>query len=439
MASKVGVWSVQAGRARRVERSRVQLEIDLESWIEDNPALIAEGLTVVGRQLHVDGGFIDLLCIDVQGRWIVVELKRDRLYREAVAQALDYAASIKSLAELELFGLVRSNLDRLGDRAPSKESLDTLFENQSGIRDVAIVVAGAGADAGLERVVTFLAEFDVPVRVVTFEVFELADGQQLLIREVIEDDERTTTRTSTSKYRTVEEIGALGGSPEVIGAYNRIIEAAEHLGLAIRPYVGTVMIAPPHQRNRYLMALSPDSRRGLQISHGPEAFEEFFPGVIASDVEDLLGPGDGRYYIGDELQDRARLIEQFFSELPDPDDPEQGRRADAATILPLAALVEPGEWTTYGELSVAAIGRSSAAMTIGNIARSNPDFPNPHRILNARGVPPTNWRSDDGGGPDVCRQRLEAEGIRFVPSGSADPTQRIEADELTRRSEAAAP
>ncbi len=408
----------------------------METWIEDSPSLLAEGLTVVGRQLHVDGGFIDLLCIDIQGRWVVVELKRDRLYREAVAQALDYAASIKTLPETELFELVRSNLERLGERAPTSESLETLFANQSGSRDVAIIVAGAGVDAGLERVVTFLAEFDVPVRVVTFEVFELASGEQLLIREIIDEDERTVTRTTTSKYRTVDEIQALGGSTEVSDAFSRIVSAAEARGLAMRPYVSTLMIAPPHQKHRYLMALSPDSRRGLQISHGPEAFEEFFPGITASDVEDLLGPGGNTYYLGAELTERVELIERFLSELPDPDDPDEERRADTATILPLAELVGRGEWTTYGELSIAAIGRSSGAMAVGGIARTNPDFPNPHRVLNTNGEPPTNWRSDEGGGPEVCRERLETEGIRFLPSGKADPAQRIDAEELRRRADA---
>ena len=74
MTAQVGIWTIGDRGPARVERSRLELEADLEDWAEKTPALLAEGLRVVGRQLHVDAGFIDLLGIDVQGRWVVVVL-----------------------------------------------------------------------------------------------------------------------------------------------------------------------------------------------------------------------------------------------------------------------------------------------------------------------------------------------------------------------------
>lgn len=433
MSTRTGIWAVNGTTVTRIDRARVQLEIDLEEWIESNPALLAEGLTVIARQLHVAGGFIDLLAIDVRGRLVVIELKRDRLYRDAVVQAIDYAASLRSMEPEELADLVAAATTGVTADGAGGELSDAL--DVEGAREVTIIVAGAGVDAGLERVVSFLAGYDVPIRVVAFEVFQLPSGERLLVREVIDDDVASIPRTSsTSRNRTVEEIGRLAHDPATTAAFTRIVRAAEEAGLFVRPYVQSVMITPPHQRHRFLMAIRPDGARGLRMSHGPEAFAEFFPELTAGDVEDLIGSSKSKAYNGAALEERATLLETFFAELPTPTpDDEDGPRADGATVIPLAALIGPGEWTSYGELSKAAIGRSSAAMAVGMLARSQRDFPNAHRVLNARGAIPAAWRADDGSGPDVCRARLEEEGVTFDSAGTASPAQRLDAAELVAR------
>ncbi len=103
----VGVWSVEDDVPRRVSRGGVGLERRLEDWIARDASLLADGLTIVGRQVHLDGGFLDLLAIDWRDRWVVIELKRGRLYRDALAQALDYASSIARIAADELDELLR--------------------------------------------------------------------------------------------------------------------------------------------------------------------------------------------------------------------------------------------------------------------------------------------------------------------------------------------
>ena len=72
-------------------------------------------------------------------------------------------------------------------------------------------------------------------------------------------------------------------------------------------------------------------------------------------------------------------------------------------------------------------------MAIGTMARSMPDFPNPHRILNLQGQIPGAWRSDDGKGPEECRRRLEAEGITFTETGAASSDNRLPLEELIIR------
>lgn len=111
-----------------------------------------------------------------------------------------------------------------------------------------------------------------------------------------------------------------------------------------------------------------------------------------------------------------------------------GLRADAETVLAYARLIEPGEWTTYGELSRAITGSTGSAMSIGNVARTRLDFPNPHRVLNRSGAVPDSWTTHDGsGGPEVCRELLEAEGVQFDERGRASTGHRIDGDELAKR------
>jgi hypothetical protein len=92
----LAAWQVSGGKPVYLDPGVIELEKVLEDWIAENPGLIDRNLLVIHRQLHVDGGVLDLLGVDLQGRATVVEIKRGRLIRETIAQAIDYASSIAS-------------------------------------------------------------------------------------------------------------------------------------------------------------------------------------------------------------------------------------------------------------------------------------------------------------------------------------------------------
>ena len=142
MASRVGIWALREGLPRRAERSKVALEMDLEDWCTHDPGLLYEGLKVVGRQVHCDGGYIDLLGLDVQGRWVVVELKRERLYREAVIQAIDYASSIRHMETDRLEQAIEKTVGVLADPETARQRVRFQLDAEGEEREVTIVVAG---------------------------------------------------------------------------------------------------------------------------------------------------------------------------------------------------------------------------------------------------------------------------------------------------------
>jgi len=82
------------------------IEKDLERFIERNPSLIGETLEIKRRQLHTPVGRIDLLLEDEKGNLIVVELKLNRIGRDAINQLRRYMNWVKRETEKEVAGVI---------------------------------------------------------------------------------------------------------------------------------------------------------------------------------------------------------------------------------------------------------------------------------------------------------------------------------------------
>ena len=116
-------------------------------------------LLIIGRQVQTGyGGYIDLLGLDADGRAHVLELKRDRTPRDAVAQALDYGSWVK---DLSLEDLEQLYLDHHGDET----KLDEAFAERFGSplpnvvnADQQFMIVASELDPTSDRIVEFLAE-----------------------------------------------------------------------------------------------------------------------------------------------------------------------------------------------------------------------------------------------------------------------------------------
>ena len=318
--AKLAAWTTdrrRQGRAlqsplRKVRRSQIELEKELEDWIADDVSLIGEGLTLVGRQVTIYDGRLDLLAIDDQDRWVVIEIKPGMLSREALTQALNYASSLASLDGEELKRLLEPDLGNFGDPSQLSERLNQQLAAEEGDRQIAMLLVGAGVRPGLERLNEFLKRFVVPVDVVSFEVFELDDGFQLLIREVVNEPVKPS---SLPRHFTLDAVFEQAANAGVGTQFERFVKIARAAGLVVRPNQSSVTVAPSSDRRRMLIFAYPTVKGQIYFEVGLSNFAEFFPRLDEMKTDGALRRLHKKSFAsGEELDAILDGVEQFLTE-----------------------------------------------------------------------------------------------------------------------------
>ena len=94
----IKLWELNGTQTKLLgSNNRLESEQLLEDALVENPDLLIEDLTLIGRQTPTEGGPLDLLGVDGDGKLVVFELKRGTLSRDAVAQIIDYASDLDSM------------------------------------------------------------------------------------------------------------------------------------------------------------------------------------------------------------------------------------------------------------------------------------------------------------------------------------------------------
>jgi 5-methylcytosine-specific restriction protein B len=105
---------------------------------------------------------------------------------------------------------------------------------------------------------------------------------------------------------------------------------------------------------------------------------------------------------------------------------ESGNETGYAQILGAALeFLEPGQWTTYGELAVVA---GTNAQTVGNFMNRT-TVEGAHRVLGKDGRPAAGFAWADGR-PDNVRDVLKSEGLEFDPAGAASEAQHVRTEDF---------
>ena len=73
----------------------ISLERDLENYLASNIEILERGLRLVGRQVEVATGRVDLLAEDSEGNLVVIELKAGEAGDSSLTQLLAYISAIQ--------------------------------------------------------------------------------------------------------------------------------------------------------------------------------------------------------------------------------------------------------------------------------------------------------------------------------------------------------
>jgi hypothetical protein len=313
---KVALWKVDGNVPNRIEESQVELERSLEEWIESDPSLLEGDLAIVARQLQTEAGRLDLLGIDPNGRWQVIEIKRGALTRETIAQALDYASCIAAFTESDLRAAIEPYVNEHGS------DLDTILEDRDAVdsldpaqREVAILIVGVGRTQGLDRIASFLAEkFSVPLSVISFNLFDVAEGTRVLAREITEPVAPDGQEGEGPVFRPTDvlRLAEQSGNGDV---FHEFMNTAVEHGLYPRAWKTSIMFTPPSNRTRMLFTIWARPQKGLLKTYvGGSVFTEYFPTTIGK-VRKHLGNEGWRLMDAQDAKRYLRGFRRLFAEI----------------------------------------------------------------------------------------------------------------------------
>ena len=228
----IQIWSIDGSQAERLSpSSRTESEQMLEEILVENPSLLMDDLILVGRQTPTEGGPLDLLGVDGDGRLVVFELKRGTLSRDAVAQIIDYASDLDSM---DLAGLAEhisenSGAHGIGEIEDFNEWYSQDFGELESLKPLRLFLVGLGADDRTTRMVKFLAEnSSMDISLLTFHGFEY-DGKTLLAKQVeVAAPEEPGPRTRSGYVSREERMRAFNARARDLGVTD-VVEAVRQM------------------------------------------------------------------------------------------------------------------------------------------------------------------------------------------------------------------
>lgn len=205
MADELKIWALSEGH--QVETVESVSGVDLEDILEDTlvrrPDMLDAGIQLVGRQTPTEGGPLDLLGVDRDGRLVVFELKRGSLTRDAVTQCIDYASDLNAMGDEQLASHIAKRSGTGGIEAIEnfEEWYQAGFgkEDLSDLRPPRLVLVGLGIDSRAERMASFLRDGGISISVLTF--FGYKRGSETLLARQVEVEAPTSTPLSQTAYK----------------------------------------------------------------------------------------------------------------------------------------------------------------------------------------------------------------------------------------------
>ena len=206
MATNIKTWEIIEGKLSPIkstlaDNNRKETE-HLENWIKTKPDILGTDILIIGEQVYTKSGPLDFLAIDNNGNIVVVELKRDKLARVVLAQAIDYASDLSTwdidkLSEICMSYTGNSLEDHIAENFEDIE-IDDLTINQT----QRLLLVGFSIEESLNRMIEWLSSnYDLSVNAIILNYVITSNGTELLSRTVTIPEEIAKEKTSKKKFK----------------------------------------------------------------------------------------------------------------------------------------------------------------------------------------------------------------------------------------------
>ncbi len=247
MATEIKTWQIKDGVLQEIKTTLEQKDRKekdhLEKWIKTCPDILGEDILIIGEQVTTRSGPLDFLGIDNSGNIVVIELKRDRLPRECVTQAIDYASDVATwdidkLSEICMQYNGQALYDFLSENLMGVE-IDDLIINKA----QRLLLVGFAVEESLNRMIEWLSKnYDIGINAIILKYIHTSSGDELLSKTVIIPEEVEKAKTNKKRFK-VEMSDEPGGYDvetlkEVLLKYlNKDLHSVRRLKKIMLPYL----------------------------------------------------------------------------------------------------------------------------------------------------------------------------------------------------------
>jgi len=206
MSTEIKTWEIIDGELKSIETTLAENDRKetehLEKWIKTKPEVLGNDILIIGEQVYTKSGPLDFLGIDNSGNLVIVELKRDKLARLVLAQAIDYASD---LATWDIEKISAECLKYTGNSL--EDYLTANFENVE-IDDLTInqsqrlLLVGFSIEESLGRMIEWLSDnFDMAINAVVLNYSKTKNGSEILSRTVTIPEEVAKEKSNKKKFK----------------------------------------------------------------------------------------------------------------------------------------------------------------------------------------------------------------------------------------------
>lgn len=204
MPIEMRIWKIEDA-PRPLAFEPMESEAKLEEILVQDITILSPDLFLIGSQVATaHGKFVDLLAIDDEGNIVVIELKKGKSPRDAVAQLLDYGSWAKTLGYEDVEGIFSEKNEGKPFGKTYAEIAGADPPMELGEQPQLLLVASA-LDPESERIMNFLSEdYGVPINAAFFRCFQ-DGGSQYLTRSWLLEPSEVERSSSKSKANRVQQ------------------------------------------------------------------------------------------------------------------------------------------------------------------------------------------------------------------------------------------